>query len=106
MIISAQEYKEKFAKTKIVTLEDGVEFEIRILSPIDLWEENIEGAVKSPTAFMQKVLTKGVVSPQLSQTDEEGKLNIRSIKLAHINKLSEEILEYSGYTEGGKKKEL
>lgn len=98
MVISAKAYKEKFARTKVVSLGEGVDFEIRMLSPIDMWDETPQDKGKeSISAFMRKVLTKGVVAPQVVLEDKEGCVNIKDLSIEHFTKLADEILVFSGY---------
>jgi len=100
MGMTAQEYKDKFCKTKIVSMEDGAEFEIRKLSPIDMWDEApTTGGKADPSSFMKKVLLNGVVNPPVSIEggDKDGCINIKDLSLDHFTKLANEILIFSGY---------
>jgi hypothetical protein len=106
MVISAQDYKAKFARTKEVDLGNGIVFEIRLLSPIDMWDDPATAGKEkdaSVSSFMKKVLTKGVVSPKIVLEDEEGCVNIRDLSTEHFTKLADEVLVFSGYRtrEGG-----
>ena len=101
MPINATEYQKKFCKTKIVKLEEGVEFEIKNISLLDLWDDSLEKVKeKKPSStanYMRKVVVAGVISPLLSFKEEEGKLNVSHLQLNHLNKLVEEITELSGF---------
>ena len=64
-LISIDEYRAKYPSRKLVKSEDGIEFEIRKITPIDLWTET--GLTKDNTGlFIKLVLEKGVVSLKLS----------------------------------------
>ena len=106
MAISVSDYKAKFAKTQIVKVEEGVEFEIKTVSPVDMWDEDPKKTKSDMGNFMRKILLRGVISPKLSDGDQEGCLNIKVLSIDHVSKLTSAILELSGYTEGGKKKDF
>lgn len=102
MTITAGDYKAKFTRTANVSVSDGIEFEIRKISPIDFWDEAPKEKVP-PAEFIKKVLLKGVVSPALSDGQKEGALAVQDLEFEHANKLVDEILKFSGYkTEDGK----
>ena len=107
MPINVSEYKNRFVKTKVVKLEEGVDFEVRRVSPLDMWDETPDPKKKTNVGdFMKRILLKGVVSPVLSDGEAEGCLNIKDLTMEHITTLSEAITDFSGYTEGGKKKDF
>ena len=95
MAITASEYQGRFVKTKNVSLEEGVEFEIRRLSPIDMWDGDIKN--QSTADFIKKVATKATVNPQISDGKAEGCIDIRDLTTDHLNTLVSEILIFSGY---------
>jgi hypothetical protein len=106
MVITADEYKNKFVKTKTVNVDEGIDFEIKQISPIDFLEQGKNGLI-SPDEQVKMLLLKGVVLPKLSDKDEEGKINIRDIKTEHLSKLTKAILIYSDLqTEDGKPKDF
>jgi len=102
MVISVADYNGRFVKTKTVEIEEGVEFEIRRLSPVDMWDTDIKSL--SSIEFIKKVATKGSINPPVFDGKKEGCLDIRDIAFDHINKLVNEILIFSGYVskDGGK----
>lgn len=102
MAIDIASYKAKFPTRKVVTLEDGIDFEIKILTPLDLWGENPIDKNK-PAEFIKDVVRKGVVSPKITEEGDENSLAITELTYAHQSKLAEEILAFSGY--GSKKEE-
>jgi len=95
MVITADEYKKKFKQTKMVEVDDGIEFEIRQISPIDLLELQKKGDIAIDDT-VKVILLKGVVMPRLSMTDEEGAVNLKDIKTEHLVKLTRAIMIYSG----------
>lgn len=101
-VISPLEYQNKFSGTKIITLDDGLEFEIRKLTPLDL----LEGGIKpdDQAAFLKKILVRGVVNPLLSDGDKENCLNVKSIIDPHFTRLVNEIMVFSNINgQGGNK---
>jgi len=106
MIISAKDYKAKFYKTAIVALEDGVEFEIKRISPVDFWESNAL-TDKNPSNFIKTVVIKGVINPRVALEEKDDALNISHLTMPHLSRLADEILKFSGIiTETGEKKDF
>ena len=97
MVISASDYKSKFIKTKIVSVEDGVDFEIKQISPIKFLESYKTGSEVDTTNQIRMILTNGVSSPEVSIVKEDGKLFIEDINADHITILVNEIMKFSGY---------
>ena len=105
MVISVAEYKGRFVKTKTVILEEGVEFEIRRVSPIDMWDDTSDiKKEQSPMLMMKKTVIKGTVNPPISEDGKDGKLKINDLSIEHLMKLSTEITDFSGYTDKGEVK--
>lgn len=106
MVISIGDYKAKYPTRKIVNIDNGVEFEIRVITPLDIWtEKGIDR--NNPSEFIRTVVVKGIVSPPVSIEEQEGFLCINEIKMEHQNKLVDEILIFSGYkSEDGKAKDF
>lgn len=95
MAINIKEYREKYPTRVVVTLEEGVDFEIRKLTPVDLWSGKLDK--ENPTEFVRTVLLKGVVNPPLSETEKEGFLCLNEVTSEHQNKLMDEIISFSGF---------
>ena len=101
MVISAGDYRERFVKTKMVKLEEGIEFEIRRISPLDMWTGKKTSVEEQGIEFMRVIISKGVVNPPISLEEKEGCIYIKDLIAEHLNKLTAEIMEFSGLkTEG------
>jgi hypothetical protein len=95
MVISVSDYSKKFANKKIVTIEDGVDFEIKQISPIKLLEAQKAG--DNMAEQVKVILLNGVVAPAICIDKEDGKLSIEDINTEHLTKLVNEIMIFSGY---------
>lgn len=102
MAISAADYRAKFLKTKTLTFADGIEFVIRKISPVDLWESKIKlGSEDAIGDSIKLILSKGILEPKIGDGPDDIKIN--DLEIDHINKLIDEIMTFSGYkTEDGK----
>ena len=91
------DYKGRFVKTKEVVVEDGAVFEIRRISPLDMWEKASTSTQKAePAKIMEVLITKGVISPKITLDGQGDTLPINDVPFEHLNKLVEEILKFSG----------
>lgn len=96
MTISVAEYKDRFVKTKIVQVDEGIEFEIKQISPLKFMEIN-KGSEPNTGEQVRMILLNGVVKPELSDKVEDGKLFIADIKAEHLTKLVNAIMIFSDY---------
>lgn len=94
MPISVNEYKAKFTTTKMVQLEEGVEFEIKRVSPVDMWDNRPASQIPQDE-MLKKILLKGVVNPPLSVEPKEGTLPISELEFGHVIRLATEIMVFS-----------
>lgn len=98
MAISAADYNGRFVRTKTVEVEEGVEFEIRRISPFDMWDSRIDQSRKdSANEFIRIIIVKGTVNPKISDGKAEGAIDLHDLSQAHMDKLAKAILEFSGY---------
>lgn len=97
MVISASDYKNKFSSTKIVSVEEGIDFEIKQISPIKFLELNRPNQEINMADHVKTIILNGVKSPEISDKVEEGKIFIGDIKSEHLTKLVTEIMVFSDY---------
>jgi hypothetical protein len=101
MVISVSDYRKLIKQTKLITLREGIEFEIKQISALKFLEmQSLQGENKMAEQ-VKAILLNGVVDPPLSDKPEEGKVFVEDIPADDMAVLVNEITKFSKKIEEG-----